>query len=156
MTMERKTRIHAEDNKQEIVITRDFELPVTLLFRAYVDPEIVAQWMGTKVVKLESQPHGSYRFETTDPMGNVHHFSGVIHTFVPDTRITRTFEMEQTPFEVQLEYLDFAALGPSSSRLTMQVVYRSVEMRDQMLKLPFAQGINMAHNRLQDTCKSLL
>ena len=50
--MERKTKIHAENGKQEIVITREFELPVDLLFQAYVDPEIVEQWMGTKVLKL--------------------------------------------------------------------------------------------------------
>jgi hypothetical protein len=32
----------------------------------------------------------------------------------------------------------------------MHAIYESVELRDQMLKLPFAQGLNLAHNRLQD------
>src|SRR6187549_3944585 len=105
--MELKTKIHAEDGKQEIVITREFDLPLELLFKAYVEPEIVEQWMGTKVLKLESKSHGSYLFETTDPKGNKHRFSGVIHEFVPDQKITRTFEMENTPFAVQLEFLEF-------------------------------------------------
>ena len=36
--MERKTKVHAEDGKQEIVITREFDLPLELLFKAYEDP----------------------------------------------------------------------------------------------------------------------
>jgi uncharacterized protein YndB with AHSA1/START domain len=74
--MERKTKIHAEDGKQELVITREFDLPLELLFKAYTEPEIVEQWMGTKVLKLENKKHGSYQFETTDPKGNKHGFSG--------------------------------------------------------------------------------
>ena len=77
-------------------------------------------------------------------------FNGVIHEFIPNRIITRTFEMENTPFGVQLEFLEFEQLTDDTSKLNMHVVYRSVELRDQMLKLPFAQGINMAHNRLQD------
>lgn len=148
--MERKTKIDAQDGKQEIVVTREFDLPLELLFKAYVTPDIVEQWMGTKVLKLENKKHGSYQFETTDPHGNKHGFNGVIHEFSPNQNITRTFEMENTPFPVQLEFLDFEKLTDETSRLKMQIVFRSVGDRDQMLKLPFAQGINMAHNRLQD------
>jgi uncharacterized protein YndB with AHSA1/START domain len=148
--MERKTKIHAEDGKQELIITREFDLPLELLFKAYEDPEIVEQWMGTKVLKLENKKHGSYQFETTDPKGNKYGFSGTIHEFVTDSKITRTFEMDNTPFGIQLEFFEFEQLTGDSSKLTMHIVYRSVELRDQMLKLPFAQGINMAHNRIQD------
>jgi uncharacterized protein YndB with AHSA1/START domain len=154
--MERKTKIHAEDGQQEIVITREFDLPLELLFQAYTDAEIVAQWMGTNVVKLENKKHGDYQFETTDPKGIKHIFGGVIHTFEDNTRITRTFEMENTPFPVQLEFLEFEKINDDTSRLTMHVVYKSVEVRDQILKLPFAQGINFAHNRLQEVVNKLV
>jgi uncharacterized protein YndB with AHSA1/START domain len=147
--MERKTHIHAEDGKQELTITREFDLPVQLLFKAYEEAEIVEQWMGTRVLKLENKAHGSYRFETTDPKGNKHGFSGVIHTFIPGQRIVRTFEMEQAPFGPQLEFLEFEPLSEDRSKLTMQVIYRSASIRDQILQLPFAQGINGAHNRIQ-------
>jgi uncharacterized protein YndB with AHSA1/START domain len=154
--MERKTKISAEEGRQEIHITREFDLPLELLFRAYTEAKLVAQWMGTKVLKLESRKHGSWLFETSDNKGNVVLRShGVIHDLVPGERITRTFEMENTPFPVQLEFLEFTALGEERSRLDMHVVYRSVEHRDQMLKLPFAQGINMAHNRLEEIVKKL-
>ncbi|MGZ4054863.1 MAG: SRPBCC family protein [Bacteroidia bacterium] len=153
--MEQKTKINVEDGKQELVITREFDLPLELLFKAYTEPGIIEQWMGTKVLKLENKKHGSYQFETTDPKGNKHGFNGVIHEFSPDKKITRTFEMENAPFGVQLEFLEFEPLTENTSKLKMHVVYRSVAVRDQVLKLPFAQGINMAHNRLEDIANKL-
>ena len=154
--MEQKTKINAEDGKQELVITREFDLPVELLFKAYAEPEIVEQWMGTKVLKHESKKHGSYQFETKDAQGKVvFKANGVIHEFNPNQKITRTFEMENTPFGVQLELLEFEKLTDDTSKLNMHVVYESVALRDQVLQMPFAQGINWAHNRLQDIVSKL-
>lgn len=153
--MERKTKIHAEEGKQELVITREFDLPLDLLFKAYVEPEIVEQWMGTKVIKLECKAHGSWQFETTDPKGNKYGFNGVIHEFMPNQKITRTFEMENSAFPVQLEFLEFEQLTSDTSKLNMHIIYKSVEHRDQMMKIGFAPGINMAHNRLQDVLNPL-
>lgn len=154
--MERKTKIDAQDGKQELVITREFDLPVELLFKAYTEPEIIEQWMGTKVLKLENKKYGGWRFQTSDHQGNISfHANGTYHEFIPDQKITRTFEMENTSFDVQLEFLEFEALTAGTSKLTMQIVYRSLELRDQMLKLPFAQGINMAHNRIQNILNKL-
>ena len=153
--MERKTKVNAEDGRQELVITREFDLPVDLLFKAYEEPELIEQWMGTKVLKLENKRHGSYQFETTDPKGNKHGFSGTIHEFVPNQKITRTFEMENAGFGIQLEFLEFERLTDETSKLNMHVIYRSVELRDEMLKLPFAQGVNWAHNTLQEVLNKL-
>lgn len=153
--MERKTRIDAEDGKQDLVVTREFDLPLELLFRAYVEPEIIEQWMGTKVLKLENKKHGGYQFETTDPKGNKHGFHGVIHEFSVNRKITRTFEMENMPFAVQLEFLEFEKIDDETSKLSMHIVYRSAAHRDQMLQLPFAGGLNMAHNRLQEVVSKL-
>lgn len=153
--MELKTNVHAENGKQELWITRQFDLPVTLLFKAFTEPDLVAQWMGTKVLKLENKAHGGFQFFTTDPRGNTHGFNGVIHEFVPDQRITRTFEMESASFGPQLEFLEFEPLTENTCQLRMHVVYRSAEVRDQILQLPFVQGINMAHNRIQEILNKL-
>src|SRR5690606_26832416 len=142
--MEQKTQVHANDGEQNIRINRIFDLPVELLFKAYVEANLVEQWMGTKVLKLESRPHGSYQFETTDPKGNIHRFNGTIHELLSNKKITRTFEMENTPFPVQLEFLEFEKLNNNTSKLHMLVIYKSVEDRNEILKLPFAFGINMA------------
>ena len=148
--MEQKTKVTAEEGNQELLITREFDLPVELLFKAFVESEIVEQWMGTKVIKLECKKHGSYQFETTDPKGNMFAMNGVIHEFISNLKITRTFEMENTPFGVQLEIYEFKQMTNDTSTLTVHVIYESAAQRDEVLKLPFVQGINMAHNRLQD------
>ncbi len=154
--MEQKTKVVAENGKQEIIITREFDLPLELLFKAYTDSDLLEQWMGTKVLKLESKPHGSYQFETKDGQGNVvFKANGVIHEFIPNEKITRTFEMENSPFAIQLEFLEFEKLTEDTSRLRMQSVFRSAALRDQLLQMPFAQGINMAHNRLQNIVNKL-
>jgi uncharacterized protein YndB with AHSA1/START domain len=153
--MERKTKVHAEDGKQELVVTREFDLPVDLLFKAYVEPDIVEQWMGTKVLKMDTKKHGGYEFETTDPTGNKHRFNGVIHGITWNQSLTRTFEMEDTAFAAWLEFLTFDALTEATSKLTMHMIYKSVEQRNQLLQMPFAQGINWAHNRLQQVLTTL-
>ncbi|QNF34688.1 SRPBCC domain-containing protein [Adhaeribacter swui] len=149
--MKQKTNVHAEEGKQDLLITREFNLPLELLFKAYSEPELVEQWMGTKVLKLENKHHGSWQYQTSDAQGNVvFQAHGVIHEFSPEQKITRTFEMENAPFGVQLEFLEFEKLTETTSKLNMQIIYQSVSHRNQMLQLPFAQGLNMAHNRLQD------
>lgn len=154
--MEKKTKVKAEEDNQEILITREFDLPLELLFKAYTEPKLIEQWMNTKVLKLESKRHGSFHFETTDPKGNIYGFNGTIHEFVENQKITRTFEMECTSFPVQLEFLEFESLAQDKSRLTMKIIYKSIEDRNNMLQIPFAQGINMAHNRLQEIGNNLI
>lgn len=148
--MEQRTKVNAEDEKQEIIITREFDLPVALLFQAYEDPELFEQWMETKVLKMENKKHGCYAFETSRNGNVLFRANGTIHEFIPGKKITRTFEMENTPFPVQLEYLEFEELTGDTSKLTMHIVFKSVEFRNQLMQLPFAQGINRAHNQLQE------
>jgi uncharacterized protein YndB with AHSA1/START domain len=159
--MERKTKVQAEAGKHDILITREFELPVDLLFRAHVEAEIFEEWMshewGTaKVVKLEAKRHGSFAWKQTDAQGNVtFSANGTIHEFVPDQKITRTFEMENSPFTVQLEFLEFIALTEDTSKLQMHIIFKTIELRDMLLKMPFAPGLDMAHNRLQKVLNKL-
>ncbi len=148
--MELKTKIHAEDNKQELLITREFDLPLELLFKAYEDPKLIEQWMNTKVEKLENRKHGIWRFETSYDNQVVFAANGVILEFIPNSKITRTFEMENSSFPIQLEFFEFHEIDGNKSELTMQIIFKSIEFRDQLLKMPFASGLNMAHNRIQD------
>ncbi|HEY4196303.1 MAG TPA: SRPBCC domain-containing protein, partial [Mucilaginibacter sp.] len=60
--MEQKTRINAEDGKHDIIITREFDLPLELVFKAFTEPDLIEQWMGTKVLKLEAKKYGGWHF----------------------------------------------------------------------------------------------
>ena len=77
------------------------------------------------------------------------------HELSPNRKITRTFEMENAPFGVQLELLEFESISAATCKLTMHVIYESPAQRDQLLQLPFAYGLNMAHDRLQDIASKL-
>ena len=157
--MELKTKIHAEDGKQELRITREFDLPVELLFKAHTDPNIIEQvqtnpYSTAKVIKYEGKRHGSYQVQSTDAQGKVvFAASGAIHELIPNKKIIRTFEMENTPFGVQLEVYEFEKLTDKTSRLNMHVIYESAAQRDMILKMPFAQGLSMAHDRLEGIMK---
>ena len=154
--MERKTKITAEEGRQDLFITREFDLPVELLFKAYTEADIVDQWMNTKVLQLESRPNGAYHYQTSDPGGNVvFEGHGVIHELTDNEKITRTFEMKNAGFDVQLEFLRFEAIGEERSRLGTHMIFRSAELRDKQLKLPFSYGINMAHDRLEEIVKQI-
>lgn len=159
--MELKTKIKAEEGKQDLMITREFDLPVELLFKAHADPELLAQWMSNphaaaKVLKFEGRKHGSYQLESTDGNGKVvFRSNGTIHEFIADKKIVRTFEVENAPFGVQLEIYEFEKLSDNTSNLRMHVIYESVAHRDQLLKMPFEQGINMAHDRIQEIAGKL-
>lgn len=148
--MEQKTKIDAKDGQQDLVITREFNLPLELLFKAYTEPEFIEQWMGTKVLKIENKNHGCYQFETSHNGNVVFKANGTIHSFFPNQKIIRTFEMENMPIGVQLEFLEFEKITENTSKLTIQIIYKSEQHRAEQLKMPFAYGLNMAHDKLQE------
>lgn len=152
--MELKTKIIAMDGKQELTIEREFDLPAYLVYKAHTEPKLIEEWMGNKVLKFEAKNHGGWIFETKNPDGVVlFRANGVLHDIVPNERFTRTFEMENTGFATQLEFFEFQTISENKSKLIMHIIYKSVEQRDKILKMPFAQGINMAHNKLEQVTK---
>ncbi|WP_307810559.1 SRPBCC family protein [Gelidibacter salicanalis] len=155
-SMEQKTKVFAEDGKQEIQITRHFDLPVESLYNAFVDKDLFAQWMGSDLIEFEFKQYGKYHFEKRNPKGDViFNGKGTFHGFIPNTSIVRTFEMDVFSLPAQLEFLDFKSLTDETSKLTMHVIFKSVEIRNELLKKPFAQGLNMAHNKLEEIIKKV-
>lgn len=148
--MELKTKVEAEEGRQDLFITRAFDLSVEKLFTAYTDPEIIEYWMGTKVLLLDNKKYGCFLFETTDPKGNKHQFTGTIHDLIAPTSIIRTFEFVGMPMGVQIEFLSFKPIADDRSILSIHSIYQTVAQRDHALKMPFAFGLSMAHDRLQN------
>jgi uncharacterized protein YndB with AHSA1/START domain len=153
--MELKTKVDAEEGRQDLYVTREFDLPLELVFRAYTEADLLEQWMGTKVERLENKKGGGYQFVTTDPQGNKYVFRGAVHDFVPNAKIVRTFEMESAPLGVQLEVIQFERLTGDTCKLTMHTIFESNALRDQQLQMPFKQGINMAHKRMEEVLSKL-
>ena len=153
--MHQKTIVNAEQGKQELTISREFDLPVEKLFRAYEDKDLFEQWMETNLIHFDFKEYGKYHFETRNPKGDII-FSGkgTFHEFIPNQRIVRTFEMNAFSLPAQLEFLDFKSLTAETSELKIHIIFKSVEIRDELLKKPFAIGFDMAHKRLEEILKN--
>lgn len=155
--MELKTKVHAEEGKQDLRMTREFDLPVELLFKAFEDPELVEQWRGTKALKFEAKKHGGYQAETKDATGKVvFRAHGVFHDFIPNKKIVRTFEVENAPMGVLLEIYEFEKLTHDTSKLNIHTIFESVSIRDQVLKTPSDQGMEMAFSKLERIMRPLI
>lgn len=157
MVTKNKTTITAEPGKQELFITREFDAPRELVFKAHTDPEMYVQWLGPRrlkmrLTKFEPRDGGVYRFVHTDADGSEYAFHGVYHEVLAPERIISTFEFEGLPEKghVILQAARFEALSGNRTRLTGQAVYQSVEDRDGMIQSGMETGVNEGYERLDE------
>ena len=136
-----KTTITAEPGKQEILITREFDAPRELVFKAFTDPKLYVQWLGPRrltmrLEKFEPKTGGAYRYIHRDQDGNEYAFHGVYHEVLAPERIIDTFEFEGLPEKghVALETARFEQLPGQRTKLSSQSVFQSVADRDGMLQ----------------------
>ena len=152
-----KTTIIAEPGKQEIVMTREFDAPRELVFKAYVDPEIYQRWLGPRRLKMkletfEPRIGGVYRYIHIDTDGSEYAFHGVFHEVSAPERIVCTFEYEglPEPGHVELNATTFEALPGGRTRLTARAIYLSVADRDGQLQDGMETGVNDSYERLDE------
>ena len=157
-----QTKIHAEPRKQEIVITREFDAPRELVFKAFTDPELYVQWLGPRRLTMtldtfEPRNGGRWRYIHKDQSGNEFGFHGVYHEVRAPERIIDTFEFEGLPEagHVALETLTLEALPEGRTRLTAQSVFQSVADRDGALQSGMEEGLNDSHERLTELLEKI-
>jgi uncharacterized protein YndB with AHSA1/START domain len=162
MAKNNQTTIIAEPGTQEIVITREFDAPRELVFKAFIDPELLIQWLGPRGLSMrletfEPRNGGSWRYVHIDQEGNEYGFHGVIHEVTAPERIIQTFEFEGVPEKghVTLETARFEALSGDRTKVTMQSVFQSVEDRDGMLHSGMERGVNDSHDRLDELVETM-
>ncbi len=158
----RTTHILAEPGKQEMVITREFDAPRELVFKAVTDPKLVPQWWGprylsTEVDKMDVRPGGQWRFINRDAEGNEYAFHGVYHEVLAPSRVIDTFEFEGLPEtgHVVLETIKFEDLPGGRTRLIAQSVFQSVADRDGALQSGMESGVNDTYDRLEELLKKM-
>lgn len=151
-----QTVITAEPGKQELFITREFDAPRELVFRAHTEPDLFVQWLGPhgysmKLITFEPRSGGSWRYISGDDEGNEYAFHGVFHEVSPE-RMIQTFEYEGLPEagHVTLETLRLEALPGNRTRLTIQSLFQSIEDRDGMIQAGMEIGVNDGYERLDD------
>lgn len=162
MTKNNPTKIIAEPGKQEIIIEREFDAPRELVFKAFTDPKLYAQWLGPrglamKLEMFEPRNGGSWRYIQKDQNGNEFAFHGVNHEVTAPERIIGTFEFEGLPEKghVILQTARFAEIPGKRTRLTSQSVFQSVADRDGMLQSGMEMGVNDSYDCLDKLLETL-
>ncbi|GAB3501939.1 SRPBCC family protein [Emticicia fontis] len=159
MKSKNETKVVGESGKQEIVITREFEAPRELVFKAYTDPELLKQWLGPKgyemqVDKFDARSGGEYRYIHIGKKGEEYGFRGVFHEVNEPEVITQTFEFEGAKGHVSLEKATFEALPGNRTRVTGLSVFQSIADRDMMLQSNMETGVREGYERLDDLIES--
>lgn len=147
-----KLTVVAEPGKQEIFMTREFDAPRELVFKAYTDPALLGRWWGLKantktIDVMEARPGGRWRFIEREPQGDEYAFHGVYHDVVAPERIVQTFEFEGWPGKVVLDSVTFEDLG-GRTKIVSQSVFQSVEDRDGMVASGMEWGAEQGYQQL--------
>lgn len=133
---------------------REFDAPVADVFRAYIDPGLVVQWLGPRNLTMEigswdARTGGSWDFTHVDPDGNRYGFRGVFHDVSENAGIVQTFEYDGFPGHVSLERLEFIDLG-GRTRLVDHTAFQSQEDRDGMVASGMERGVREGYERLEE------
>jgi uncharacterized protein YndB with AHSA1/START domain len=149
-----KTNFVIEPGKQEIVITRVFDAPRELVFKAFTDPTSLPQWWGprnltTIIDKMELRPGGVWRYVSHEADGTAYGFHGVYHDVVWPERLVQTFEFEGTPGHVSLDTATFEEQD-GKTKLTAKSVFQSLADRDAMVQSGMQEGSSEGMDRLAE------
>ena len=154
-----KTQIDAPDGLPFTEMTREFDAPRDLVFRAWMEPELLVQWLGPRKYKMtlerwEPRDGGRWRYIHSDDQGNSYGFHGVFHGDQTPDGMLQTFEFDGAPGHVSLEKL---VLEERDGRTIMRnhSVYQSVEARDAMIESGMEAGVNDGFARLDDLLERL-
>lgn len=152
--MANTTKVTAEPNKQELFITREFDTPRELVFRAHTDPDQYVQWVGPNdlemtIQKLDAFDGGTFEF-THKRDGQAYRFFGSYHEVLAPERIIGTFEFDGLPERghVIMGKTTFEELPDNRCRLVHQSVFFSVEDRDGMVRSGMERGVSEGYDKL--------
>ncbi len=152
--------VTAEPGVPQIVTTRDFEAPRDLLYRAFTEPDLLAQWLGPRrytmtIERFDLRDGGTWRYVHADDAGNAYGFHGVFHGDPSPDGIVQTFEFEGAPGNVQMDTVTFEERGGGTTVRTNSV-FQSVEARDAMYQSGMAEGMNEGYERLEELLAKLI
>jgi len=156
MSTQNKTKVIAEDGKQEMYITREFDAPRDIVFQAHADPDLLIQWLGPEnrkmqIEKYDTHSGGAYRYFVCDNQGRpIAAFHGSLHEVTAPERIIQTFEFEGLPERghVSLGITTFEALPGDRTKVTIHSIFRSTADRDATLRSGMEKGVNEGFQKL--------
>jgi uncharacterized protein YndB with AHSA1/START domain len=153
-TSTHQTEIVVDPDVPLVRITREFDAPPDKVFRAFIDPDLVVQWLGPRQHQMvldhyECRTGGSYRYLHTSD-GNEFGFHGSFHEVRPNEVIVQTFTFEGMPDGVALEKMWFEDLGNGRTRLVSTSLVDSFADRDAFVASGMEYGVRESYERLDE------
>lgn len=146
-----ETEFVIEPGRHDIVMTRIFDAPREIVFKAMTDPSLIPNWWGpaaypTRVEAGDFRTGGSWRFVSTMEDGTDMVFWGVFHEVTAPERIVQTFEYQGAGHAV-LETATLEEVG-GRTRYVAVSVFPSVADRDTMVGHGMQSGASETMDRL--------
>ncbi|MET9000035.1 SRPBCC domain-containing protein [Amycolatopsis sp. NPDC004169] len=154
-TAKYETDILADEKVPTIQLVRDFDATREQVFRAHVDPELYAQWVGphsvtTRIIRWDARTGGEWAFANDRDGAEIAAFHGSFHELRPNERIVSTFTYDGEPDGVALETLTLEELEGGRTRLRVLSVVPDFATRDGMLAGGMDVGVNEGYAKLDE------
>jgi uncharacterized protein YndB with AHSA1/START domain len=153
-------KVTAEPGVPQVFTERTFDAPRELVFRAFIEPELLVQWLGPRqytmtIDRFDARDGGTYRYVHADDAGNAFGFHGVFHGEPSPDGFVQTFEFEGAPGNVSMDTL---TLEERDGKTTVRTnsLFQSVEARDAMVQSGMAEGMNDGYDRLDELVAKLV
>lgn len=150
---------HERISEQSLLLTREFDASVELVFRAHVEPDLFGRWIGprgstVRIRSFDARTGGEFSYVV---VGNREWpFFGSYHEVTAPSRIVHTWEFEGEPGHPTFETLRFVDLGGDRCRLEGTSTFPSPEECQRMSESDFLDGMDEDHSRLDELLATMV
>jgi uncharacterized protein YndB with AHSA1/START domain len=143
----------------ELRLTREFDAPRELVFRALTDPALLSRWWGprryrTVVDQMDVRPGGKWRMRNIGADGDEHAFRGEFREVVPPERVVWTFEYEPMAGHISVETMTLTERD-GRTLLTARDQFASKEDLEGMVNSGMEAGARESYERLDEVIAEL-
>jgi len=143
----------------QILITREFDAPRELVYRAWTEPDLVRRWWHANrgemtICDIDLRVGGAWRYVMVTPNGTEVAFHGEFQEIVPNERVVQTEVFEGFPDAGAVETLEFEDVD-GRTRVTMLVQHERPEHRDAHVNSGMEDGLQDALDLLEQVAQSL-
>ena len=148
-------KVSAQSDR-EIVMTRVFDAPRSLVFDAYTKPELLKRWLGVfggysmPICEVDLRVGGTYRFVWRGPDGVEMGVRGVYREVVRPERLVHTEKFDEAWYPGESLITTLLAEQGGKTALTVTMRYESREARDAVLKSPMEGGVAQSYDKLAE------
>jgi uncharacterized protein YndB with AHSA1/START domain len=147
---------------EQILITREFDAPKDLVWKAWTMPELVKRWWGAKrgevtLAEIDLKVGGTWRYRSVTPDGFEVAFHGEYREIVPNERLVSTEAYEGIPDPDANATVNTATFTEEDGRTTLTILVEapSKEIRDAIIDSGMEAGMQDALDLLEEVAVSL-